>query len=92
MTKHNHLMNEAIEDSNTTGLNIKDQGYSSDYVGVNIKQIGKNMISLSLLALIDSVKDVGMKPCIRIKPVPCHHSKSCIILMNLKLLMVISIC
>ena len=63
MAKHNHLINKAIEDLIATGLKIKDQVYPFDYVGVNIKQTGRNMISLSQPVLIDNIiKDIGIGP------------------------------
>ena len=77
MAKHNHQINKAIKDLISTGLKIKDQGYHPYvYVGINIKQVDKNTISLSHPALIDTIiMDVVIGGHTMIKPVPAHSSK-----------------
>ena len=47
MAKHNYLINKDSEDLSAMGLQIEDQGYPSDYVGVNIELIDKCTIPLS---------------------------------------------
>ena len=52
------------------------QGYPSDYVGVNIKQLDKKNISLSQPALIDTIiKDASIRPHTTIKYVSAFSSR-----------------
>ena len=37
MTRHNYLIDKAINELTSVYINIEKQGYSSDYVGVNVK-------------------------------------------------------
>ena len=54
----------------------KNKRYASDYVGVNIKQIDKNIISFSQPALIDTIiKNIGIKLYTMIRYVPVCSSK-----------------
>ena len=46
MAQHNHFIDHAMVDLIASSLKIEDQEYSSNYVGVNVKQIRKETISL----------------------------------------------
>ena len=59
-----------IDQLQSLGLKIEDQGHPADYVGVNTKQLKGGGIEFTQQALIDSIiEDVGLKDTIT-KPVP----------------------
>jgi hypothetical protein len=55
-------LTDAIQDIQSSGLNIEDQGQPADYVGVNIKKMKDGSYEFTQRALIDSIiEDVGLK-------------------------------
>jgi hypothetical protein len=63
-------LTQAIRDIQQTGLAIKDQGHTADYVGVSIKKHKDGSYELSQRALIDSIiKDCELEDAYT-KPVP----------------------
>jgi hypothetical protein len=59
--KDDSQLKEAIREIQALGLNIKDQGHSAKYVGVNIKRTKDGSYKFTQRALIDSIiKDVGL--------------------------------
>ena len=76
MSPDKKLIDKAIEDFIAVGLKIKDQGYPSDYVGVNIKKNKDGSTKLSQPALIQSIiKDIKLGPRASLKPVPAPSTK-----------------
>jgi hypothetical protein len=63
-------LKQAIRDIQNAGLNIKNQGYPADYIGVNIKKTKDSSYEFTQQALIDSIiQDVGPTNT-KTKPVP----------------------
>jgi hypothetical protein len=70
------LVDQAIKDLTNIGLKLEDQGYPSDYVGVNINRRDSTTIELSQPALIqDIIKDMNTGPLTSPKPVPARSSR-----------------
>jgi hypothetical protein len=60
----------SIREIQESGLNIEDQGYPADYVGVNIKKLKDGSYEFTQRALIDAIiADVGLDNSTT-KPVP----------------------
>ena len=73
MSSGNTLIDKAINDLIAAGLKIEDQGYPSDYVGINIKQNDDGSVKLPLPALIKCIfKDIKLGP--RASPIPVPMS------------------
>jgi hypothetical protein len=67
-------LQEVIKEIHDLGLNIEDQGYSADYVGVNIKKLKDGSHEFIQRASIDSIiDDIGLKDA-KVKPVPAKVS------------------
>jgi hypothetical protein len=66
-------LQEVIKEIQDPGLNIKDQGHPTDYVGVNIKKLKDGSYEFTHQALIDSIiNDVGLKDA-KVEPVPAKR-------------------
>ncbi len=71
---NNAELQQTIKEIQALGLNIEDQGYPADYVGVNIKKLCDGSIQFTQRALIDSIiTDVGVNDS-KTKPVPAKSS------------------
>lgn len=69
-------IDKIIKELQERKLNIEDQGYPSDYVGVNINRLDSDTIELTQPALIQSIlRDIGFGPNTSTKPVPAASSR-----------------
>jgi hypothetical protein len=67
-------LQEVIKEIQNLGLNIEDQSYPADYVGVNIKKLKDGSYEFTQQGLIDSIiNDVGLKNA-KVIPVPAKVS------------------
>jgi hypothetical protein len=67
-------LQDAIKELQGLGLNIEDQGYLADYIGVNIGKLRDGSYKFTQRALIDSIiNDLGLNDS-KSKPVPAKVS------------------
>ncbi|KAL7458293.1 hypothetical protein ACHAXS_000422, partial [Conticribra weissflogii] len=68
------VLTQVIQEIKDTGLDVEDQGYPSDYVGVNVHKQADGTYNFTQRTLIDAIiSDVGLKDKYT-KPVPAKAS------------------
>ena len=71
----NNQITEAIQQIQSLGLNIGDQGHPADYVGINIRKLKDGSYEFTQGAQLDSIiQSVGLDNAKGIKPVPAKIS------------------